>query len=64
MNLRDVLRRFRLPRIASSENRTGETEDAINLARILGNDSRLGLKVFALHREALTETAGSTGEIR
>jgi hypothetical protein len=44
MDLRDVLRRLRL-RIGSSQNR--ETEDAINLARILGNDSRLGLKVFA-----------------
>ena len=42
MNLRDVLRRFRLPRIASSQNRTGETEDAINLARILGERFSVG----------------------
>ncbi len=42
MNLRDVLRRFRLPRIASSQNRIGETEDAINLARILGERFSVG----------------------
>jgi hypothetical protein len=42
MNLRDVLRRFRLPRIASFQNRTGETEDAINLARILGERFSVG----------------------
>jgi hypothetical protein len=36
MNPRDLLRRLWPPRVGSSRNSTGETEDTVNLARILG----------------------------
>ena len=42
MNPRDLLRRLWLPRVGSSQNSAGETEDTVNLARILGERFSIG----------------------